>query len=228
MEPSRPAAALLHVKHWPWIARPGNCPFREAMGYFGDGNTAGFVTVATARFRPSAPQPRIDRLMQYIIAAAIAVVAALAEFTVAPYLRFGGATLHPVLVLGVSWAIAGGAEAGMAWAFVGGLALDILGQRPLGTSAFSMLIAIGIAVMIGGVLGRARMVAPVVATAITSVLYSLLLLAVTTALTNTPLPGTALDIVVPSAIYDALLALLVGPLAVAIVLRRLSEERVTW
>ena len=133
-----------------------------------------------------------------------------------------------MLVLGVSWAIAGGAEAGMAWAFVGGLALDVLGQRPLGTSAFSMLIAVGIAVMIGGALGRARMVAPVLATAITSALYSLLLLAVTTALTNTPLPGTALDIVVPSALYDALLALLVGPLAVAIVLRRLNEERVTW
>ena len=35
-------------------------------------------------------------------------------------------------------------------AFVGGLALDILGQRPLGSSAFALLIAIGIASLIGG------------------------------------------------------------------------------
>jgi len=166
--------------------------------------------------------------MQYIIAAAIAVVAALLEFTVAPYVKIGGAILHPVLVLGVSWAIAGGAEAGMAWAFVGGLTLDVLGQRPLGSSAFSLLIAIGIASAIGSFLGRARIVAPVVATGVTSVLYSLVLLAVTTALTNTPLPGSAVGLVLPSAIYDAVLALLIGPLAVAVVTRWRNVERVTW
>lgn len=166
--------------------------------------------------------------MQFLIAAVIAVVAAIAEFTVAPYIRIGGAGLHPVLVLGVSWAIAGGTEAGMVWAFVGGLALDVLGQRPLGSTAFSMLIAIGIASAIGGVFGRARIAAPVVATAVASALYSLLLLAVTTALTSTPVPDSAIGLVIPSAIYDSVLALLVGPLAVAIVMRARSAERVTW
>jgi hypothetical protein len=68
------------------------------------------------------------------------VVAALAEFTIVPYLKTE-ATPHPVLVFGVIWAIAGGLEAGLVWAFVGGLALDILGPRPLGSSAFSLLIA---------------------------------------------------------------------------------------
>ena len=166
--------------------------------------------------------------MQLIIAAAIAVVAALIEFTVAPYVKIGGAILHPVLVLGVSWAIAAGPEAGMAWAFVGGLTLVVLGQRPLGSSAFSMLIAIGIASAIGSAFGRARIAAPVVATGVTSVLYSLVLLAVTTALTNTTLPDRALGLVVPSAIYDAVLALLVGPLAVATVMRWRPTERITW
>ena len=69
--------------------------------------------------------------MHLIIAAALAVVAALAEFTVVPYLKIGQAVPHPVLVFGVIWAIADGLEAGLTWAFVGGLALDILGQRPL-------------------------------------------------------------------------------------------------
>lgn len=166
--------------------------------------------------------------MHYIIAAAIAVVAALLEFTVAPYLKIGGATLHPVLVLGVSWAIAGGPEAGMAWAFVGGLTLDVLGQRPLGSSAFSLLIAIGIAAAIGSTFGRARIVAPVAATAVASALYSIVLLAVTTALTNTALPGSVLGLVVPAAAYDAVLALLIGPLAVATVTRWRNADRVTW
>ena len=83
--------------------------------------------------------------MQLVLAAALSVVAALAEFTIVPYLKVGDAVLHPTLVFGVIWVIAGGLEAGLTWAFVGGIALDILGQRPLGSSAFSLLVAIGLA-----------------------------------------------------------------------------------
>lgn len=166
--------------------------------------------------------------MHLIIAAAAAVVAALAEFTIVPYLQIGDATLHPVLVFGVVWVIAGGLEAGLVWAFVGGLALDILGDRPLGSSAFAALIAIGIASLVGGLLRRARIVAPVIATLIASPIYSMLLLLATTALTDVPLSNAALGAVIPSAVYDTVLAVLVGPLVVAIVLRRREPERVDW
>jgi rod shape-determining protein MreD len=165
--------------------------------------------------------------MQFTIAAAVAVVVALFEFTVVPYLKIGDAVPHPVLVFGVIWAIAGGLEVGLVWAFVGGLALDILGQRPLGSSAFSLLIAIGIASLVGGFFGRVKIVAPVIATAIASLIFSMLLLITTTALTTAPLSETALAAVVPSAIYDTILAAIFGPLAIAIVLRR-REERVDW
>ena len=166
--------------------------------------------------------------MHQTIAAAVAVVAALAEFTVVPYLKVGEATLHPVLVFGVVWAIAGGFEAGLAWAFIGGLALDILGQRPLGSSAFSLLVAIGIASVVGGSMGRVRIAAPVAAAIVASVIYSMLLLASTTALTTAPLTGASLSTVLPSALYDAVLAALVGPLVVAIVARRHETERADW
>ena len=165
--------------------------------------------------------------MQFTIAAAVAVVVALFEFTVVPYLKIGDAVPHPVLVFGVIWAIAGGLEVGLVWAFVGGLALDILGQRPLGSSAFSLLIAIGIASLVGGFFGRVRIVAPVIATAIASLIFSMLLLITTTALTTAPLSATALGAVVPSAVYDTVLAAVFGPLAIAIVLRR-REERMDW
>lgn len=166
--------------------------------------------------------------MHLIIAAALSVVAALAQFTVVPYLKVGEATPHLVLVLGIVWAITGGLESGLAWAFTGGLALDIIGQRPLGSSAFSLLIAIGLASIVGGSLRRVRIAAPIVATAIASPVYSMLLLFATTALTNAPLAGTPIQSVLPSAVYDALLALLVGPLVVAIVIRRHDTERVDW
>lgn len=166
--------------------------------------------------------------MKLVIAAALAVVAALAEFTVVPYLKIGDAVLHPVLVFGAIWAIAGGLEAGLTWAFVGGLALDILGQRPLGSSAFSLLIAIAIASVIGGVLGRVRVIAPVVATAVASPVYSMLLLLTTTALTSATLSASAFGAILPSAVYDVVLAAIAGPLAVAIVMRRHAAERVDW
>jgi len=148
--------------------------------------------------------------MRLIIAAALAVVAALAEFTVAPYLKVGDAVPHLVLTFGVIAAIAGGVEVGLTWAFVGGLALDVLAQRPLGSSAFSLLIA------------------PIIATAIASVVYSVLLLVSTTALSTAPITDAAIGAVIPSAIYDTILAALFGPLVIAIAARRREAERVDW
>jgi rod shape-determining protein MreD len=166
--------------------------------------------------------------MRLIIAAALSVVAALAEFTVVPYLKIGDAVPHPVLVFGVICVIAGGLEAGLAWAFAGGIALDILGQRPLGSSAFSLLFAIGAASIVGGFLGRVRILAPVIATLIASVVYSMLLLLSTTALSTAPITDSALGAVLPSAVYDTVLAAAFGPLAIAIVARRRETERVDW
>ena len=166
--------------------------------------------------------------MQLTIAAALAVVAALAEFTIVPYLQIGNAVLQPVLVFGVLWAVIGRLEVGLVWAFVGGLALDILGQRPLGSSAFSLLIAIGVGTLLGATLGRIRMVAPVVATLVAGLLYSMILLKVTSLLTGAPLSDAAIGAVPPSAIYGAVVAAVVGPLTVAILMRRRDTERADW
>jgi rod shape-determining protein MreD len=166
--------------------------------------------------------------MKFTIAAALAVVAALLEFTVVPYLKVGDATPHPVLVFGVIAAIVGGLEVGLAWAFVGGLAVDILTQRPLGSSSFSLLIAVGVGGIVGGFLGRIRIVAPIGATAVASPLYSMLILFTTTALTASSIPSAAIGAVVPSTVYDVILAAAFGPLAVAFAARRRDVERVAW
>jgi rod shape-determining protein MreD len=166
--------------------------------------------------------------MHYIIAAAVAVVAALAEFTIVPYLKIGDATLDLTLVIGVIWAIAGGLEVGLAFAFVGGIVLDTLGQRPLGSTAFALLVAVGIASLIGGALTRIRIVAPVVATVVASPVYQLLLLFATTVLTVAPFTQAALATVLPSTVYDTVVAAIFGPLVMAIVLRRQAQERMDW
>ncbi len=165
--------------------------------------------------------------MQLTLAAALAVVAALAEYTIVPYVQIGDAALQPVLVLAALWAVVGGLEAGLASAFVGGLALDVLSQRPLGASAFSLLIAVGAASLVGATLGRARIIAPVIATAIASLVYSMLLLFVTSLLIGVATEGAG-RMVVPSAVYSTVAATAIGPLAVAMVMRRRDAERADW
>jgi rod shape-determining protein MreD len=166
--------------------------------------------------------------MQLTIAAALAVVAALAEFTIVPYLQIGDAALQPVLVFGAVWTVIGGLEGGLVWAFVGGLALDVLSLRPLGASAFSLLIAMGVASIVGTAFKRVRLIAPIVATAAASLVYSMLLVLVTSMLNGGAVPDRATSIVVPSAVYSTLVAAVVGPFAAAVVARRRDTERVDW
>ena len=95
-------------------------------------------------------------------------------------------------MFGVIAAIIGGLEVGLTWAFVGGLALDVVAQRPLGSTSFSLLIAVGVGYLVGSFLGRIRILAPIGATAVASPLYSMLILATTAALTTAPITSAAL------------------------------------
>ncbi len=64
---------------------------------------------------------------------------ALVEATVLPYLRVGG--IQPdlmLLVVGV-WSLRRGVEEGAVWAFIGGLALDLLSAGPFTTFMFALL-----------------------------------------------------------------------------------------
>lgn len=166
--------------------------------------------------------------MSLALAAVGALAAALVELTVIPYLSIGGAVPHPVLVFGIVWAIAGRIEGGLAWAFVGGLALDVLAQRPLGSSAFALLLAIGAAGAIAAGMGRFRIAAPIVTTALFSPVYALTFTFLLSALRG-PVPlEDPLSAVLPGAVYDTVLATIVGPLAVAVAIRRRDAERVDW
>jgi len=166
--------------------------------------------------------------MTLLLAAVGAVVTALLELTVGPYLRIGDATPNLVLVFAVVVTIAVGLDAGLVWAFVGGLALDVIAQRPLGSSSFALLLCVGGAWVLARSLPRLRPIVPIVAVFVLSLGYSMILYAAFSAL-GAPIPvADPLAAIVPSAIYDAVLATLVGPLAIAVHDRRMEQERVDW
>ncbi len=166
--------------------------------------------------------------MTLLLAAVGATVTALLELSVGPYLRVGTAQPHLVLVVGVIATIAIGLEAGLVWAFVGGLVVDVLAQRPLGSTAFALLLCLGGAAAAGRLFMRLRSIVPVPATFILSLVYSMTLFVAFNALRATiPVADPYLEIL-PGAVYDAVLALLLGPLSISIHDRRASVERVDW
>ena len=101
--------------------------------------------------------------MGLLFAAIGATVTAILEATIAPRITVGDAAPHPVLIGGVIWTITAGIERGITWAFVGGLVLDSLLGRPLGATAFALLVAVGGATLLARPFPRLRLAAPIVA-----------------------------------------------------------------
>ncbi len=166
--------------------------------------------------------------MTQLFAAIGATAAALMELSLVPYLRIGEAHPHPVLVFGVIWTIAVGLEAGLVWAVVGGVVLDSLASRPLGASAFALVISIGAAALIARSFIRIRPLAPVIAVPIVSLVYSMILFGLLAAIRPPVTVADPMAAFMPGAAYDAVLGLVFGPLILSIRDRYRPDERVDW
>jgi rod shape-determining protein MreD len=166
--------------------------------------------------------------MSHLLAAVGATAAALVEISLVPHLGVGGVTPHPVLVFGIIWTLAVGIESGLTWAFVGGIALDSFVSRPLGVSAFALLVSVGAASLIGRSFVRIRPLAPIVAVPILSLVNSMVLFVLLAAIRPPVETADSMAAFMPGAAYDAVLGLLFGPLAISIQDRRNAVERVDW
>jgi len=166
--------------------------------------------------------------MTLLLAAVGATLMALLELTVGPYLRVETAQPHLVLVVGIVVTVAIGLEAGLVWAFVGGLVLDVLAQRPLGSTSFALLLCMGATSVLARVFLRLRPVVPILATLLLSLLYSMILFVALNAL-RTPIPvADPIALLLPGIVYDTVLAALIGPLAISVHDRRADVERMDW
>lgn len=166
--------------------------------------------------------------MSLTVAAVGAVAAALLNLTIAPYLAVAGAQPDFVLICAVVWTVVAGIEGGLIWAFIGGLMIDFLAPRPLGVTAFTLLICVGGAALLGRPMDRFRLFAPAVAVALFAVVNPMLFLLVYGALRG-PIPAPdPVSAVLPGALYDGLLAALIGPVAIAVIARRQDRDRLDW
>jgi rod shape-determining protein MreD len=166
--------------------------------------------------------------MSLFVAAIGATVTAIVELTVGPYLEVGNAHPHPVFILAIIWTVAVGLESGLVWAFIGGIALDVLAQRPLGVSSFALIVCVGIAASITRPFIRIRPLVVVPAVALLSLVYSMTLFVLLGALGSSVTSNNPVAALVPGVIYDTVLAVIIGPLVVAIHDRRAFDERADW
>jgi rod shape-determining protein MreD len=163
--------------------------------------------------------------MTLLVAAIAATVAALLETTVTQYLRVADAQPHLVFVLAVVTTVAAGLDTGLVWAFVGGLALDTLGPRPLGTTAFALLLTVALTAILTRSLLRIRPIVAIIATALLSLVYSMTLVFLFSVLRPPSALTDPLTLLLPSVLYDVVAAIVIGPLVVSVHDRMTDEER---
>lgn len=162
--------------------------------------------------------------MRLALALVVPVVAALLQGAVAGLISVGGAFPNMPVLAAASWSVATGAREGLWWAFVGGLATDVLSAGPLG--AFTVAALPGTLVVGMGERSTAKPIpvaAGVIAVALAAVLTQLLYVGVLSFLGH-PIasPDVAAVQTVGVGIYTGALAVVVYPLAR--IVRRITEQ----
>lgn len=162
--------------------------------------------------------------MRVALAIALPLLAALLQATIVPFVAAGDVRPNLPLLVAASWAVAAGAAEACWWAFVGGLAADLVSGGPLGAFAVASLPAVA-----GVGLGERPLSRPIpilagvlfitLAALIAGLLYVAIL-----ALVGQPLPELLALLIATfgGALYTGVLAVAVYP--VARWLRRVTEQ----
>jgi len=158
------------------------------------------------------------------LAIALPVLAALLQAAIVPFIAAGDVRPNLPLLVAASWAVAAGAAEACWWAFVGGIAADLVSGGPLGAFAVASLPAVA-----GVGLGERPLARPIpvlagaLFIALAALVAGLLYVAIL-ALVGQPLPelGALLIATFGGALYTGLLAIAVYPAARW--LRRVTEQ----
>ena len=167
--------------------------------------------------------------MSVLAPAVGAVLVAILESSVLTHLQVGSVRPDLVFAMGIAVAMVLGFESGGTWAFVGGLSLDLL--RPgqvLGSSALTLLLLIGVALLVARVLWPPRL-AFVAATAFVLTFgYHLVMQGVDTAVSGSAFAGLSVSELVVIAVLNAFVAGISVPVIRALDLRFGEQERLAW
>lgn len=141
----------------------------------------------------------------------------MAQSVVLPHLAILGVKADLVLLLVIAWSIRRGPGEGIAWAVVGGIAVDLLSAEPFGVA----VIALGLAAVVAGSLGpslrQSSALLPLAITPFVSIVATLAAAAVLS-LIGWPVfwPVTVALVVLPATVVNSVAMLAVYPVVSAI------------
>jgi rod shape-determining protein MreD len=165
--------------------------------------------------------------VRFVLAIAIPLAAALLQASVVPFVSIGGARPNLPVLVAASWSVAAGAREAVWWAFVGGLAADLLSGGPLGALALASLLPVA-AVGLGesglrprSIVGGAVLVG--VATLAAGLLYVLILFVVGQPLGD---PLVLAGGAAAGAIYNGVLAIATYPIFRS--MRQVTEKQASF
>jgi rod shape-determining protein MreD len=144
--------------------------------------------------------------MKRIAIVALLLATVMVQVTWAPRFAIAGAFPNLALVVVIAIAWTSGVRSGMAWACVAGLMLDLTAAGPLGPHAVALLAGAYLTGFWTRNLDRESLGHPVIAAAVSTVVYSLVLVSADDTL-GLPVPpiGIAAQLVVAASVYNAIL-----------------------
>jgi len=167
--------------------------------------------------------------MSVLAPAVGAVLAAILESSVLTHLQVGSVRPDLVFAVGIAVAMALGFESGMTWAFVGGVALDLLlPGRALGSSALTLLLVTGAALMVARVLWPPRAVLVAGTAFVLTFAYHALVLGTLAFTEGVGFSGVSLSELALTGVLNAVIAGASVPVLRALDLRFGEHERLAW
>lgn len=140
-------------------------------------------------------------------------LAAILQSTALAHLTVVGLKVDLVLLLIVAWSIRRGVEDGLVWAFIGGVAVDLLSAGPFGASVVGYGFAAVLVGSLGPTMRQVSVLLPLVLTPLASVIATLVSAVVMAALGwPVPWPATVALVILPAAVLDSLAMLPVYPI----------------
>lgn len=159
----------------------------------------------------------------------LAFLIGIVHAAIAPVIVVGGVKPDLVLIAVVLVTVLIGFLPGITWAFVAGLAANLLVGAPLGSVPLTMLIVAAIAAGGARALGRLTWIYPVAAVLVGSVVADALTLLLGQLVADAPLPGgVPADTVLAAAVLNAAIAAVLLAPARLLVARYAAEEAPAW
>jgi rod shape-determining protein MreD len=160
------------------------------------------------------------------LAIAVPLAAALLQGSVVPFIGVAGARPNLVVLVAASWAVAAGPKEAVWWAFLGGLAADLLSGGPVGALALASLLPVAALGLADGQRSRSVLTGALLV-GVTSLaagfVYLLILALAGTRLIEVPvLLATAIS----GALYNGVLAIATYPLCRMV--RRSTEKQASF